>query len=35
MQGRIMGNGRFSGNPKTEWLSEGVDDRNMCLLESF
>ena len=33
--GEIMGNGRFSGNPKTEWLSGGGDDRNMCLLESF
>jgi hypothetical protein len=30
-----MGNGSFSGNPKTEWLSELGDDRNMCLLEDF
>jgi hypothetical protein len=30
-----MGNGNFSGNPKTEWLCEHGDDRNMCLLEPF
>ena len=30
-----MGNGRFSGNPKTEWLSEDGDDRDMRLLEPF
>ncbi|MDB5950663.1 MAG: hypothetical protein JWR65_2518 [Massilia sp.] len=30
-----MGYGRFSGNPKTEWLSETGDDRNMRLLETF
>jgi hypothetical protein len=27
--------GSFSGNPKTEWLCEHGDDRNMCLLETF
>jgi hypothetical protein len=27
--------GSFSGNPKTEWLCEHGDDRNMCLLEAF
>lgn len=30
-----MGNGSFSGNPKTEWLCDDGDDRNMCLLEPF
>lgn len=25
----------FSGNPKTEWLSSGGDDRDMQLLEDF
>jgi hypothetical protein len=30
-----MDNGSFSGNPKTEWLCEHGDDRNMCLLETF
>lgn len=30
-----MGYGSFSGNPKTEWLSEQGEDRNMCLLETF
>lgn len=30
-----MGNGSFSGNPKTEWLCQHGDDRNMCLLETF
>jgi hypothetical protein len=30
-----MGNGSFSGNPKTEWLCEHGDDRNMRLLEAF
>jgi hypothetical protein len=30
-----MANGSFSGNPKTEWLCEHGDDRNMCLLEPF
>ena len=30
-----MGYGSFSGNPKTEWLSEAGEDRNMCLLETF
>ena len=29
-----MGKGSFSGNPKTEWLCEHGDDRNMCLLET-
>jgi Protein of unknown function (DUF1353) len=30
-----MSNGSFSGNPKTEWLSERGDDRDMLLLEPF
>jgi hypothetical protein len=30
-----MGYGSFSGNPKTEWLCEQGEDRNMCLLETF
>lgn len=30
-----MSYGSFSGNPKTEWLCEGGEDRNMCLLEPF
>lgn len=30
-----MENGRFSGNPKTEWLSENGEDRDMRLLEAF
>jgi hypothetical protein len=30
-----MNNGSFSGNPKTEWLCEHGDDRNMCMLETF
>lgn len=30
-----MANGIFSGNPKTEWLCEHGEDRNMCLLETF
>jgi hypothetical protein len=30
-----MDYGSFSGNPKTEWLCEHGDDRNMCLLETF
>ncbi|MDB5906519.1 MAG: hypothetical protein JWP34_633 [Massilia sp.] len=30
-----MDNGSFSGNPKTEWLCDHGDDRNMCLLEAF
>jgi hypothetical protein len=30
-----MGKGSFSGNPKTEWLCEHGDDRNMCLLETL
>lgn len=30
-----MGNGSFSGNPKTEWLSDNGDDRDMRLLEAF
>jgi hypothetical protein len=30
-----MGYGNFSGNPKTEWLCEQGEDRNMCLLEAF
>ncbi len=27
--------GSFSGNPKTEWLSENGEDRDMRLLETF
>jgi len=30
-----MSNGLFSGNPRTEWLSERGDDRSMRLLEAF
>jgi hypothetical protein len=30
-----MGNGSFSGNPKTEWLSAPGGDRNMRLIETF
>jgi hypothetical protein len=30
-----MGNGSFSGNPKTEWLCQHGEDCNMCLLEAF
>ena len=30
-----MSNGSFSGNPKTEWLAERGDDRDMRLLEAF
>ena len=30
-----MSNGSFSGNPKTEWLSERGEDRDMLLLEAF
>lgn len=30
-----MGYGNFSGNPKTEWLNEAGEDRNMRLLEAF
>ncbi|MDB5755532.1 MAG: hypothetical protein JWR56_1960 [Massilia sp.] len=30
-----MGNGIFSGNPKTEWLCQHGDDCYMCLLEAF
>lgn len=31
-----MSNGSFSGNPKTEWLSDGANpDRDMKLLEDF
>jgi hypothetical protein len=30
-----MSYGSFSGNPKTEWLCQHGDDRNMCLLEPF
>jgi hypothetical protein len=30
-----MGNGEFSGNPRTLWLSERGDDRDMQLLEDF
>lgn len=30
-----MSNGTFSGNPKTEWLSELGADRNMRMLEDF
>jgi hypothetical protein len=30
-----MNNGSFSGNPKTEWLSQHGDDREMRLLEAF
>ena len=30
-----MGNGEFSGNPRTLWLSERGDDRDMQLLQDF
>jgi hypothetical protein len=30
-----MDYGSFSGNPKTEWLCEQGEDRNMCLLETL
>lgn len=30
-----MSNGTFSGNPKTEWLTEQGADRNMRMLEDF
>ena len=30
-----MSNGRFSGNPKTEWLSDKGDDRDMRVIEAF
>jgi len=30
-----MSNGLFSGNPKTEWLSERGDDRDMRIIEPF
>lgn len=30
-----MSNGLFSGNPRTEWLSDRGDDRRMRLLEPF
>jgi hypothetical protein len=30
-----MNYGSFSGNPKTEWLCEHGEDRDMCLLETF
>lgn len=30
-----MSNGTFSGNPRTEWLSDKADDRDMRLLETF
>ncbi|MES2018916.1 MAG: DUF1353 domain-containing protein [Pseudomonadota bacterium] len=30
-----MGNGEFSGNPRTEWLSGLGNDRDMRLLEAF
>ncbi|MFL6658950.1 MAG: DUF1353 domain-containing protein [Massilia sp.] len=30
-----MSNGEFSGNPRTEWLSENGDERNMRVLELF
>jgi hypothetical protein len=30
-----MSNGEFSGNPRTEWLSDSGDDRNMRVLELF
>ncbi len=30
-----MGNGIFSGNPRTEWLSAKGDDRDMRLIEAF
>lgn len=30
-----MGNGEFSGNPRTEWLSGKGDDRDMRIIEPF
>lgn len=30
-----MSNGEFSGNPRTEWLSDKGDDRDMRILEPF
>lgn len=30
-----MSNGIFSGNPRTEWLSEKGDDRDMRLIDNF
>ena len=30
-----MSNGTFSGNPRTEWLSDKGDDRDMRVLEPF
>lgn len=30
-----MGKGQFSGNPKTEWLAQPPNDRDMKLLEDF
>ncbi len=30
-----MGNGQFSGNPRTEWLSDKGDDRDMRVIEPF
>lgn len=30
-----MSNGEFSGNPRTVWLSDAGDDRDMQLLETF
>ena len=30
-----MSNGEFSGNPRTEWLSDKGDDRDMRVLEPF
>lgn len=30
-----MANGQFSGNPKTEWLAEKGDDRDMRVIEAF
>ena len=30
-----MSNGTFSGNPRTEWLSDKGDDRDMRVLEAF
>jgi hypothetical protein len=30
-----MSNGQFSGNPRTEWLSDKGDDRDMRVIEPF
>ena len=30
-----MSNGSFSGNPKTEWLADKGDDRDMRVIEAF